>query len=241
MPTGGGGQDTGGEGNSGGNPANPVSCSLASLPSYDGNGSITFYDPTSTVNCSFQISPSDNLAAMNTADYNSAAVCGACIEVTRDDGRSVVARVVDQCPTSSNPKCTAGHVDLSRAAFMQIGSESEGHLGTGNGGAVGRISWRYVPCEAQGNVTIRLKEPSNANWNEFLVEDMATPVAKFELNINGSWVAGVRQSYNYFSVNGGNVSLPLEARITDVDGNVITGTIQAGQGQQDFGAQIACQ
>src|SRR5690606_41555996 len=39
-------------------------------------------------------------AAMNTADYNAAAMCGACVEVSRDDGRKVQAMVVDQCPRS---------------------------------------------------------------------------------------------------------------------------------------------
>jgi hypothetical protein len=105
------------------------SCSHA-LPEYtNGNGSVTFYTfsmGSSAVNCGFDIlgvSP-DVVAhvdtgagkffgAMNTADYDTAATCGACVEVTRDGTKKVVVTIVDQCPTPSNPVCTAGHIDLS--------------------------------------------------------------------------------------------------------------------------------
>ena len=39
----------------------------------------------------------------------------------------------------------------------------------------GSISWRYVPCENNGNVHFRLKEPSNQAWNQLLVENHRFP------------------------------------------------------------------
>src|SRR5690606_33187305 len=73
---------------------------------YNGNGSVTYYyfdQGSAEVNCSYAITGRnpDSVAhiatgngqyfgAMNTADYNNAATCGACVEVTRDGGRSVV-------------------------------------------------------------------------------------------------------------------------------------------------------
>jgi expansin len=233
-----GGRATGGSGTSG-------SCNFSSFASYSKNGSATYYDPSGQVNCSFPMSGSNvthvatgsgaYIAALAPADYKNAAACGACVQVSRDDGRSVTVTIVDSCPS-----CGTGHIDLSRTAFLQIGTVTEGYLGTGNGGAVGIISWKYVPCPVQGNVTIALKEPTNPGWNEFLVEDSRTPVAKFEAYVNGSWVTGTRQSYNYFNV-GSSLSFPIQVRLTDTNGNVIQGTLQSGVAEQDLGAQFpAC-
>ena len=238
RPTGGapsGGRASGGSGTSG-------SCNFSSFTSYNRNGSATYYDPSGQVNCSFPMNGSNvthvatgngaYIAAVAPADYRSAAACGACVQVTRDDGRSVTVTVVDQCPS-----CGTGHIDLSRTAFLQIGTETEGYLGTGNGGAVGIISFKYVPCPVQGNVTIALKEPSNQGWNEFLVQDARTPVVKFEANFSGSWVTGTRQTYNYFNV-GNSLSFPIQVRLTDVNGNVIQGTLQGGIAEQNLGVQF---
>lgn len=205
--------------------------------SYEGTGSLTWYlfsQGSTEVNCSYAITgrnpdkveyvatgEGQYFAAMNTADYNSAAMCGACVEVTRVGGTTVTATVVDQCPTASNPKCTPGHLDLSQNAFLQLGTTAEGYLGAGNGGAIGTISWRFVPCPSVGNVSIRLKAPQNKNWNEFLVENHRTPIAKFEALVDGVYVAAIRQTYNFFNVNNGQVKLPLQVRITDTNGAVI--------------------
>jgi expansin (peptidoglycan-binding protein) len=209
--------------------------------SYDGTGSLTWYlfsQGSTEVNCSYAITgrnpdtveyvatgAGQYFAAMNTADYNGAAMCGACVEVTRAGVATVTATVVDQCPTASNPKCIPGHLDLSQNSFLQLGTTAEGYLGAGNGGAVGTISWRFVPCPSVGNVSIRLKAPQNKNWNEFLVENHRTPIAKFEALVDGVYVAAIRQTYNFFNVNNGQVKLPLQVRITDINGAVIEATL----------------
>jgi expansin (peptidoglycan-binding protein) len=218
---------------------------------HNGNGSVTWYQlsqGTGTVNCSYPTHASSEtvdyvvnsgqyFAAMNTSEYATAAACGACVQVTRDGGKSVTVMIADQCPVGSNPKCKAGHIDLAKPAFLQLGTESEGYLGTGNGGTVGSISWKYVVCPVTGNVKVHLKEPSNTGWNEFLVANHRTPVAKFEAQLNGSWVTGTRKEYNYFNV-GSTVQFPLNVRVTDINGAVITGTVQAGTAVQDLGAQF---
>src|SRR5690606_33296401 len=105
------------------------------------NGSITWYrfDQGTTalgdVNCSYGIHESPDrvnhvatgdgqyFGAINTADYANSAACGACVEIQRvDTGQSVTVTIVDQCPIGSNPKCVAGHIDLSQAAFQQLGN-----------------------------------------------------------------------------------------------------------------------
>lgn len=237
----------------GGEPA--VSCDY---PAEYANGSITFYtlDMGSTeVNCSYPITGRNPdvvghvpfgggqyFAAMNTADYNAAGMCGACVEVSRDDGRKVQAMVVDQCPIATNPKCTAGHIDLSKSAFLQIGAEHEGYLGTTHGGAAGKISWRYIACPTTGAVSFRLKDASNKYWNEILVEGHAHPIEKLEVEINGTWQTATRQSYNYFTVGDGNMgNAPYHVRATDINGSTVEAMLELKAGNQPASAQFpAC-
>ncbi len=156
------------------------------------NGSVTNYwldQGTVTVNCEYpelgrnpdrlefvETNDGNYFGAMNTADYDTAATCGACVEVTRDGSKKVTITIADRCPVESNPKCKAGHIDLSRQAFDQLrNSGSEGYLGTSNGGEQGQISWKYVPCPEGSNVFFTLKEPENIDWNQVLVAVIAGP------------------------------------------------------------------
>jgi expansin len=218
---------------------------------------VTFYDLAGPVNCGFEVvgTTPDVIAhvpfgggqffgAMNTADYATAATCGACVEVTRvETGKSVSVMIVDQCPTGSNPVCTPGHIDLSRAAFLEIGQESEGYLGTANGGAVGKISWKYVACSTSEKVSFELKEPTNQYWNQILIEGHRYPIAKLEAEVSGVWKPGVRQSYNYWQVGDGNLGkAPYHVRATDVNGAQIEATIDLKAGEQSSNQQFpACE
>ncbi|WP_437562289.1 expansin EXLX1 family cellulose-binding protein [Sorangium sp. So ce542] len=247
-----GGGTTSGAGGSGGD-GSGGSCSMP-LPSYEnGNGSATWYTLGSgAVNCSFPVLGSNPdrvahvatgggryFAALNTADYDTAAACGACVEVSRDDGRKVVATVVDQCPTGSNPKCTAGHIDLSKDAFLQIGSAEEGYLGTGNGGAKGKISWRFVSCPVEGNLSISLKE-QNAWWNEFRVQGHRNPIARVQVQLDGAWKEATRRDYNYWRVGDGNMKPgPWRVRVIDVLDEVIETTVQVSTAEQTASAQFS--
>jgi expansin (peptidoglycan-binding protein) len=228
------------------------------LGSYDGNGSVTMYwfdQGSAEVNCSFEITGRnpDKVAhvttgegrffgAMNTSDYNTAAMCGACVEVTRDGGRKVTITIVDQCPIGTNPKCTAGHIDLSRDAFHEIGADNEGHLGTGNGGATGNISWRYVPCPVTGNVIFKWKKGAEGDqyWDELLVQN--TPYAITSVEIDGQ--PATRKEYNYWEPPAGVISTSKDTyrvRVTDVKGSVIEATIERPAAEVDAGVQLTCE
>jgi expansin len=238
-----GGAATGG-GSTGGDPNTP--CDFGSLTTYeDNNASATYYDPEKEVNCSFPVDGSNVehvytgdgafTVAMGPSEYGGSAICGACLEVTRDDGARVVVTATDQCPG-----CQPGHIDLSRAAFLEIGTITEGYLGTANGGAVGLLSWKYVPCPVQGNIIIALKEPTNDGWNEFMVENVRLPVAKLEAKWDTTWVTGTRQTYNYFNV-GERLSFPLRIRVTSVAGDAVDGVIAGGQVEEELDGQFpAC-
>ena len=169
-------------------------------------------------------------------------MCGACIEVTRGNGNSVVATVVDHCPSATNPNCTAGHVDLSRAAFSQLadpGSET-GFLGTGNGGHVDTISWHFVECPVgASDITVRLKEPDNQYWNEILIQNTRYPVSRVESLVNGSWVQAQRQSYNYFTPPGGDLGVsPYQVRVADVNGSAVELSVGLASGDIPTGQQF---
>lgn len=231
----------------------PGQCS--DMGGYNGNGSVTYYyfdQGSSEVNCSYAIvgrNP-DKVAhiatgdggyfgAMNTADYNNAAMCGACVEVTRDGNRKAVVTIVDQCPVDTNPKCQKGHIDLSVAAFDQLGNRgNEGYLGTGNGGQAGSISWKYVECPTSENISFKLKEPDNANWNQLLVQGHKYPIKSVQ--IGGQ--EATRQSYNYWEPPNGKMGkAPYEVKVTDINGGVVTAFVPQTAGDVDSGVQLSCQ
>jgi expansin len=212
-----------------------------------GNGSVTYYTfpgAGAQVNCSFAVTGTDPdtvagvstgggeyFGAMNTADYNNAAVCGACVEITRDGTRTVDVTIVDQCPTASNPKCKTGHIDLSEQAFLQIGTASEGYLGTGNGASVGVISWKYIPCPVTTDVSFEIKPGSTQYYAPVLVEGHRYPITSVQVKMGGTWASATRASYNYWLVGGGALGVgPFDVRAIDINGSVVESTVTLDPG-----------
>ncbi len=256
-----GASGSGGVGTGGGNNAPPTvtpgTCTQ-DLGGYQ-NGSITYYwfdQGTEVVNCSYpetgrnpdrveyvDTNDGNYFGAMNTADYDTAATCGACVEITRDGDRKVTITIADRCPIETNPKCQTGHIDISREAFDQIGNRgNEGYLGTSNGGEVGQISWRYVPCPDGSTVHFTLKEADNQFWNQVMVSGHRYPIEKVEVLVGGSWVAAARQMYNYWEPPDGNMGTetPYRVRVTDVNGSVLEAPVDLAAGGQDSGVQFSC-
>lgn len=237
-----------------------VACVKPGAEYTNNTGSITFYTlaqgSNGVVHCSYVVSgqnpdtiahiPTGNgqyFAAINTADYNGAHTCGACVEVTRDGSRKVVATVVDECPIGSNSKCVRGHIDLSQNAFLQLGTTQEGFIGTGNTlqpqrANVGQISWRYVPCPVTGNVFARVKP---GNPNEIFFENLIAPIKSVTMN---GVTSNTLQTYNAWNFGGNNIPAGASFTVTDIDNSVISFSLQSSaQGQdQDTGRRFAmCQ
>lgn len=222
------------------------------------DGSITWYtfsQGTATigdVNCSYGIQQNPDrvnhvytgngefFGAMNTADYNMAAACGACVEVSRQDtGQKVVITIVDQCPIATNDKCVSGHIDLSQAAFAQVANVGDGYIG--NRAGKGQITWKYVPCPTNDDVSFKLKEPDNEFWNEVLVQSHRAPIEKVEVRVNGTWVEATRMEYNYWAPPGNDFGTPpFRVRATDVHGNFVEANLEMQPGDIDTGFQL-CQ
>jgi expansin (peptidoglycan-binding protein) len=245
----------------------PVACNQAAMLSSN-NGGVTVYwfnqgtysnprQADEDVNCSFgsdgsaqgtgqqdrvfNIPDETMFGAINGNDYANAGACGACVELRNPNGnRSVTITVVDSCLTgNNNPTCTAGHIDLSRAAFEQLTGQNTGDI---NG-----ISWNFVPCPGEAGVQFQLKEPTNQYWNQFLVVGHRYPIAKAEVEMEpGRWVEARRETYNYFFPPEGNAGEggdmgTYRVRVTDVNGAIVEEQLELREGLQGGSGQFGCQ
>lgn len=176
----------------------------------DAMGEATYYDADGTGNCSFDASPGDLLvAAMNAADYNTAAWCGACLEVTGPMG-TVTVRVVDQCPG-----CAHGDLDLSPQAFEMIAPLPEGRV---------PITWHEVACNVSGPIAYHFKDGSNPYWTAIQVRNHRYPIASLEAMTSAGWQQLPRVSYNFFIEDAGLGPGPYTLRVTDTRGHVVEDT-----------------
>jgi len=173
-------------------------------------GVATYYYATGGGACSFEASPSDLLvAAMNVAEYGTAAYCGAYVHVTGPRGE-VTVRIVDLCPG-----CQAGHLDLSEEAFSQIADLAQGRVS---------IEWQVVSPVLAGPIAYHFYAGSNQWWTAVQIRNHRNPIAKLEYRkADGQWVSVPRTSYNYFvQTNPGMGPGPYTFRVTDSYGNVLT-------------------
>jgi expansin (peptidoglycan-binding protein) len=170
-------------------------------------GDGTYYTADGTGNCSFDASPNDLLvAAMNAPDYNNAAWCGACLQVTGPMG-VVTVRVVDSCPG-----CAHGDLDLSPQAFQQIAPLSAGRVS---------IMWHEVACNVTGPIDYHFKDGSNPYWTAIQIRNHRWPIAKVEAMVGGAYQSIARVDYNYFVDTSGLGAGPYQLRVTDTRGHVI--------------------
>ena len=191
-----------------------------------GEGEATYYDADGTGNCSFPKDPTFLVAAMNTADYGTAAYCGACVEVTGPQGK-VVVRIVDRCPG-----CAKGDLDLSQTAFKAIAPLSAGRID---------IAWREVPCDVSGDVSYELKDGSSPYYVALQVRNARYRITQLEVAAAGSGAYETvdRVIYNYFVAASGLGPGPFDIRTTDARGHVIVdenvalgdGVVRAGSAQ----------
>ncbi|KIL65333.1 hypothetical protein M378DRAFT_10942 [Amanita muscaria Koide BX008] len=90
-----------------------------------------FYQKGNPGACGTVHSDDDLIAAIDSTRYGSA-LCGKQVKITNpSNGKSVVVKVADNCPTCRN----ADSIDLSVAAFKNIADTSQGIVG---------INWVFV-------------------------------------------------------------------------------------------------
>src|SRR6185312_13018941 len=151
--------------------------------------------------------------------------CGACVQITGQNGKQVVATIIDECPygsDGSNSACASdptGHLDLSTNVFNQLGYSTGNPSGT---------TWKFVPCPVTGNVVVRIK-PGNAN--ELFVENTILAITSVQ--------GASKTSYGTWRF-GGNLSSGQSIQLTDAANRTLTVNLKdTNQGEnQDTGKQF---
>jgi expansin (peptidoglycan-binding protein) len=181
------------------------------------SGGLTQYDPTPLGNCGMPWPSDDLYAAMATADYKSSSVCGMCVEITGPAGEKTTVHAVDQCPVGSNPKCVAGHIDLSHKAY-----NATVHTGIGEVPNSSPVSWRFVPCNVTGSIVYHFKDGTSGNWAAVQIRNSRYGIAKISYRSGNTWrdMDPRTNDLAYFIANGTGLTT-FDLRVTDVNGQVL--------------------
>lgn len=165
-------------------------------------GEATWYRANGIGNCSFDRLSDDMLvAALNKAEYGRAEWCGTCAQVSGPKG-SVKVQIADRCP-----ECGPGDLDLSSAAFAAIAELDQGRVD---------VSWKFVPCDDEQEVSLRYKSGSDPHWAAVQVRGHRLPVSRVEYrDESGRFQPLKRQRYNFFVKPGGVGKQLATYRITD--------------------------
>ena len=199
------------------------------------NGHITVYNlATPMVGCHWPTSTLPQYyGAMNEFDWNTAGVCGACVEITNSQNqRKLTVQIVDQCPKQGNEQwCFEGshHIDLNGSAYSALGANNNP-----------AISWKYVACEPQGNIKYYFDEGSQQYYLAVSPLNYKNPLAKVEVKKGGTYQALTRSTWNMFELSMGAGTGELTFRLTDIYNHVVTDTVTMTPGQTVNGnAQFA--
>ncbi len=150
-------------------------------------GGLTQYDQTSANNCGVPWPSNAMYAAISTPDYDAptpSGACGKCLEVTGPTGMKATFVAVDQCPTSSNPKCVTGHLDLSHAAFAAVVPSNYQY-----GGEVpnqNAVAWHYVACSPSGNIVYHFDNGTSQYWVAAQIRNARYGIAKIRWRATGT-------------------------------------------------------
>jgi expansin len=169
------------------------------------SGRATYYEwADGSGACMFDPIPGDLMVgAMNLIDYDTAAVCGECVQVYGPSSAGIVIRVTDLCP-----ECPKGNIDLSPHAFSLLADTVLGNI---------PITWKQVPCPYNTPIVYHFKDGSNQWWTAVQVRNHRYPVAKFEYMTAAKTFKQVeRTAYNYFVEPAGMGPGPYTFRVTDV-------------------------
>ncbi|KAI1068936.1 hypothetical protein LB507_006434 [Fusarium sp. FIESC RH6] len=175
------------------------------------SGSSTFYGGNlSGGNCMFTTYtlPAGIMGtAFSGQKWDSAANCGACIEVTGPSG-TVKAMIVDKCP-----ECDPGHLDLFPDAFKAVG---------GTNGIV-KTSYKFVECGITTPLVLHNKSGTSANWFSIQVVNANEPVKSVEVSTDGgkTWSKTERKEYNFFENPSGFGKESVDVKITSSTGKTV--------------------
>lgn len=196
-------------------------------------GHITHYSlATSMVACHYPTSTlPQNYGAMNEYDWNAAAVCGACVEITNlSNQQKLTLEITDECPYKGNEQwCFQGshHIDLSVPAASALGASNNNPA----------ISWKYVPCATTGNIKYYFDTACQQYYLAVTPMNARNVVAKMEVQVKGVWTALNHTAYNTYELTSGAGTGALMFRVTDIYNHVVTDTVTMTAGQTVDGSK----
>jgi expansin (peptidoglycan-binding protein) len=167
------------------------------------SGEASYYHANGKGNCGFDASDDLMVAALNTKDYASAAMCGAYVAVSGPAG-TVTVRITDRCPG-----CKKGGLDLSRQAFARIAALTAGRV---------PVQWQIVEGPVSGPVTYHYKDGTSRYWTAIQPRNHRWPVAALDIKPKGAsdWIRVERRAYNYFVHSKPIPVGPLRVRLTSL-------------------------
>jgi expansin (peptidoglycan-binding protein) len=141
--------------------------------------------------------------------------CGACVEVSYQ-GRSIVATVIDACPSCTSDQ----NIDLSLSAAKALGmTEQIGMIESG-------VTWRIVGCPTTGKIAVNF---NGGYQGQVYFQNLAFPIATASSGTQqGTANTGF---WDFGKVMGGQ-----PVTLTDVMGHTITATVPSSPGS--LGAQF---
>ncbi|KAH6893383.1 RlpA-like double-psi beta-barrel-protein domain-containing protein-containing protein [Thelonectria olida] len=147
--------------------------------------------------------------AFSGSNWNAAANCGSCIQVTGPTGKTIKAMIVDQCP-----ECDKGHLDLFQNAFTAVG---------GTDGLV-KTSFKWVTCDITSPLILRNKEGTSQWWFSMQVINHNEPIKSLQVSTDGgkTWKATTRRDYNFFENSSGFGTSTVDVKVTSSTGKTIT-------------------
>lgn len=153
-------------------------------------------------------------------DFDTRDRCGACVELTGQNGTKIIATITDECPlvddngSQINQPCRSnknGHLDVSVPGLNQMG------FSVGN---PSNTTWKYVKCPVNGNIIVRAKKQPSS---QFYIENTILPIKSVKI---GSYAA-VRKRGGFWETENARTARGATIVITDYSDRTISVTTPA--------------
>ncbi|EFQ85866.1 hypothetical protein CFE70_001761 [Pyrenophora teres f. teres 0-1] len=147
--------------------------------------------------------------AISDLNWDSAGICGTCLNVKGPRGNMIKVMAVDQCPG-----CGPNHLDIFTEGFAAIENLNAGNI---------TVDWTVVPCGISSPIVLKNKSGTSKFWFSMQVMNSNIGVAKLEVSTDGgaSWKQTKRQPYNFFENASGFGTDAVDVRVTSTDGKTI--------------------
>jgi expansin (peptidoglycan-binding protein) len=144
--------------------------------------------------------------------------CGKCVQV---NGKTLI--VVDQCPAnSSNPSCSADHLDLGGQSTYSAVAPSNGMGQVPNNPGVGV---KFVACPVTGNIQYSFTSSTQQYYLAMIILNARYGIQSVEFRASGTcnWTAMPARTDKdpHWVIGSGTVPNPIDFRVTDEWGHVV--------------------